>query len=456
MAFVRFAAMPLVVVLATLAVSAEPASPAVTAEALFDARKVWTIDLTFTRQMWNALTPVPSRASSASRTDGFKGPEGKRNGLSALNGLDFDYVHAAFTIGGRTFSDVGVRYKGNGTYASGTALGKISFKVDLDKYVKGQSLAGVTTLNLHNNITDASWMNEVLAYQLYRDFGVPAPRTSYARVYVTVRGTRARRYAGLYSIVENVDDRFAEARAGVKGGAILKPVTKQLFDDLGRDWSSYNQTYDPKTPLGQADKARIFELCDLVTRETDGVYAAKLPAILDLDAFARYAAVLVWLANSDSVLQQGQNYYLYLHPRTRQFTFVPWDQDHSFGQFAWGAEWRPQDLDILRPWTTSNRFLERTFAVPAFRERYLAALDRLTRTLTMPDRLSAQVDDLAAVLDPIAAREPLAGRYDLFRKAVAGQSFDRPFYGGTVMPIKPFARVRQASVLRQLRQASER
>jgi hypothetical protein len=456
MALARYAVMPVAVVLATLVVSADQAKPPLTAETLFDGKKVWTIDLTFTREMWDALTPAPSRSFPSPRTDGFKGPEGKRNGISALRGLDFEYVHAAFAIDGRRFADVGVRYKGNGTYTSGQSLNKISFKVDLNKYVKGQALAGVTTLNLHNNITDASWMNEALAYRLYRDFDVPAPRTSYARVYITVTGAKARRYAGLYSIVENVDDRFGATHFGVKGGAILKPVTQRLFDDLGRDWTRYNQAYDPKTTLSAADKARVFELCDLVTHASDSAYAAKLPAIVDLDAFARYAAVLVWLANPDSPLQQGQNYYVYLHPSTRQLAFIPWDQDHSFGQFAWGSERQQQNLDILRPWTSSNRFLERTFAVPAFHQRYLAALERLTRTLTQPERLSAQVDELAAVLGPIAVDEPLTGRYDLFRKAVAGQSFDRPFYGGTVTPIKPFARIRQASVLKQLQQAQGR
>ncbi len=39
---------------------------------------------------------------------------------------------------------------------------------------------------------------------------------------------------------------------------------------------------------------------------------------------------------------------------------------------------------------------------------------------------------------------------DLFKQAVAGNPFPRPFYGGTATPIKPFVRVRQASVLRQL------
>ena len=54
-------------------------------------------------------------------------------------------------------------------------------KIDLNEYVKGQKLAGITKLNLHSNVTDASWMNEVLSHRLYRDAGVPAPRTAYAR-----------------------------------------------------------------------------------------------------------------------------------------------------------------------------------------------------------------------------------------------------------------------------------
>ena len=71
---------------------------------------------------------------------------------------------------------------------------KISLKVDLNKYVKGQRLAGLTTINFQNNITDVGWMNEVLAYRLYRDAGALAPRTTYAQVYVTVEGQGEKRY----------------------------------------------------------------------------------------------------------------------------------------------------------------------------------------------------------------------------------------------------------------------
>ena len=52
---------------------------------------------------------------------------------------------------------------------------------------------------------------------------------------------------------------------------------------------------------------------------------------VDLDDFARYFAVLVWLANHDSLLQNGQNFYTYLHPQTNRMHFIAWDQDFSFG-----------------------------------------------------------------------------------------------------------------------------
>ena len=94
----------------------------------------------------------------------LQGRKGKRNGVSsALMGVDFEYVHADLEFEGKTFPDVAVRYKGNGTFMESRGSLKRSLKIDLNKYVKGQKLAGVTTLNLHNNVTDAGMMNEVLS-----------------------------------------------------------------------------------------------------------------------------------------------------------------------------------------------------------------------------------------------------------------------------------------------------
>jgi spore coat protein H len=357
---------------------------------------------------------------------------------------------------------VAVRLKGNGTFSPVAKFGKPSFKIDLNKYVKGQKIAGVSTLNLHNNLTDASWMNEVLAYRLYRDAGTPAPRTAYARVYVTVPGSMARTYQGLYSLVENVDTNFTDEYYKTQGGAIFKPVTTTVFHDDGKNWSAYNQIYDPKTEVTPAETGRVMEFANLVTRATDQVFAARFAEFLDVDAFARHMAVLVWIANPDSVLSQGQNFYLFLHPTSKKFTFIPWDQDHSFGQFSpWRSPQSQQQLDIMHPWSPGSfpvdgqgRFLERVFAQESFRRPYLATLAELTRTLAQPERMSAQITTLTSLLSPIVAEEPVSARVDLFKQALGEQPFPRPINANVpLIPIRVFLKARHASVEAQLRKA---
>src|SRR5688500_5106253 len=278
----------------------------------FAPAKVWTAHLSMSADAWQAMQP--RYGSGGGGLGRFVGPPGGRNGVAARQGIEFDYVHATLRIDDWIFRDVAVRYKGNGSYLRATRAGsdKISLKVDLNKHVKGQKLAGLTTINFQNNITDVGWMNEVLAYRLYRDAGALAPRTTYAQVYLTIEGQGEQRYLGLYSISENVDENFADDRFGTKKGAIFKPSTQELFTDWGADWSAYNQSYDPKTDLTEAQKQRVMAFGRLVSKATDVEYAAQSVNYLDLDVFARYHAGVAWIANHDSLLQNGHNFYTYL------------------------------------------------------------------------------------------------------------------------------------------------
>jgi spore coat protein H len=383
------------------------------------------------------------------------GPEGKRNGVaSSLMGIEYNYVHADLEFAGQTLKNVAVRYKGNGTFMEASQSPKKSFKIDLDKFQKGRTFAGIATLNLQNNITDASWMNEVLAYRLYRDAGVPAPRTSYARVYVTVKGQMERKYLGLYSLSENVDSHFVQAHFQPKGdGALFKPVTPLLFADLGADWSAYQQMYDPKSKLSDAHKKAVTDLCHLVTQTDDATLAKQLGEVLDLPQLARFLAVMVYLSDIDGILGPGQNLYLYWHPDTRKFIFIPWDQDRSWGQFAMASQAQRDQLSIKRPWQEPKPFLDRLMKVDAFRTRYLASLKEFSTTLFAPDRIAKQVDELAAAIRPAVQEEPKPS-LERFELAVAGKSMApvqrSGFNSGVVQPIKPFARVRTQSILDQL------
>jgi spore coat protein CotH len=365
----------------------------------------------------------------------LQGANGKRNGLSSAAGIEFEYVNANLEFADHRFEDVAVRYKGNGTFMQSRGSEKRSLKVDLNKFEKGQKIANVTTLNFHNCVTDPSWMNEVLSYRLFRDAGVPAPRSAYARLRITVPGRFERKYFGLYSLIENPDKSFIEDLFGTKKGALFKPVTPQPFADLGDDWNAYQQTYDPKTDLKPAHKQRVIDFAKLVSHADDDTFAKKLAEFLDLDEFARFMAVTVWLVTLDSILGPGQNYYVYLEPKTDKFVFIPWDLDHSFGQFfLMGSQGDRNNLDIHKPWRGENRFLERVFKVDAFKRLYLARMEEFAKTIFTPQRFHQQVDELGAALRGAVAeesKEKLA-RFDM---AVAGEApAPAPFPGAPFAP----------------------
>jgi spore coat protein H len=410
----------------------------------------------------------PDGDPTGSRGGGRGGPsfvaqEGRRNGMSGVSGIDFPTVHADLAFENQEFPNVTIRYKGNNSFMASRNSLKRSMKVDLNDASPGRTLAGVTKFNLHSNVTDPSWMNEVLSYRLFREAGVPAGRTAFAQVYLTVPGQYARKYVGLYSIVENVDSRFARERFGTKKGAIFKPVAQSPFEDLGDRWSDYSQVYDAKTPVSAEESKRVIAFAKLVTHATDAEFAAQVADFLDIDEFARFMAVTVWLSNMDSLLGMGQNYVVYLHPKTRQFQFLPWDLDHSFGQFMGGPEGSRQ-LDIRHPWNGEIRFLDRVFGLDRFMTLYIGYLRQFNETICAPDRVSGLVDDLARVLRS-AVREESPEKLASFERAVSGtQAHGRgpasgerraggllpPGPGGGGGSIKTFVGPRVASVRAQL------
>lgn len=387
---------------------------------------------------------------------GLLARDGQRNGLSGAGGIDFQYVHADLEFEGVALKDVAVRYKGNGTYMDAQRSGtdKKSMKVDLNEFVKGQKIAGVSKLNFHNNVTDVAWMHEPLAYELYRAAGVPAPRTSYARVTLNAVGAHTNEFLGLYSIVENPDNNWAEANFGTKKGAIFKPVTRELFKFQGTDWATYKQAYDAKTDLTPKQLERVYEFARLVTDADDAEFARRLPDFLDVDEFSRFMAVTIWLSSTDSILMMGQNYVVYLSPKTDRFQFIPWDLDRAFGNFFSPS---PEKMSIRKAWAEDNRFLERVMAVDVVRQAYLARLAEFQGTLFRPERFATLVDRVAGLIRPVVEKEDPA-KLAAFDAAVAGKAAEGggpgPF-GMRAKSIKAFVKERHQSVADQLAGKSE-
>ena len=177
---------------------------------------------------------------------------------------------------------------------------------------------------------------------------------------------------------------------------------------------------------------------------------------LDLDEFARFLAGQVLLPNYDGILSDGQNFYMYLDPRSNKFGFIPWDLDGAWGNIWIASRAEQERASIWHPWIGKNRFIERVMAVEEFRRIYRSHLEDFLARLYVPDRLHRRIDEIAAVIrDPIAAQS--AFRLDKFEQAVGlkpvhpspGEWPYGPNQPG-VHEIKRFINKRAESVRRQL------
>jgi RNA polymerase sigma factor (sigma-70 family) len=391
------------------------------AQDLYQTTNIWLAHLSFTREQWKAIEPKYIGAMpNFVRSDGLwelRNPNAQRSGLAGVLGYEFDWVRAAFDLGGVAFTNVAVRVKGNGSWLGSLMVPKRAFKVDLNKFARGQKLGGLDELTFNNLVWNYSSLSDALAYEFFRDAGVPASRTAYAWISASVTKQWDRKPLGLYLMVETVDESFALERFGSKRTPVFKPVTYDLFAYLGDDWSAYAGIYDLKTEATPRQRQRVVDFARLVSFATDEEFGAQVGDFVDLDNFARFLAGEVLLSSYDSILLDGQNFYIYLDPRSDKFGFIPWDLDSAWGDFWIGSKRELERASIWHPWVGKNRFIERVMGVEEFRRVYRAHMEDFLARLFVPERLHRRVDEMAALIrEPVAAES--AFKLNKFDQAV--------------------------------------
>ena len=438
-----------------------PPQPAISN--LFQSTNIWRVHLKLSSKDYQALSPhrvkkVP--LFNKDRTINLLNPNSRRNGLAGVVGYETDWVHGNFEFAGQAFSNVAVRYRGNGTFLNSMRGEKRPFKVDLNKFVKKQTLAGLDTLNFNNLVEDSTYLHDALGYELFRRAGVPATRTAFAWIDLSVAGKWEKRPLGLYAMVENVDEDFAGQRFGSKKTAIFKPVTYDLFKYLGPDWSAYERIYDLKTEADRSATDRVIEFARLFSHSTDEEFSARLSEFLDLEEFARFLSCVVLLSSYDGFLSNGQNYYVYLDPKSNRFGFLPWDLDHAWGDFYHiGSAADREQASIWQPWSARHPFLERVIQVEAFREIYRRELGQILTNVFLGEWMEERMMEVAAAIDE-AVQADSAFRHDRFQRAISENWREVPVQDGRganrpVNPLRGFISRRAESVREQLEGKSE-
>ncbi|MEP7338433.1 MAG: CotH kinase family protein [Acidobacteriota bacterium] len=469
------------------------------ADKLFGLDKVWTVHLKVSPEAYKALDPpnaqrgfgpggpggppgfvrgdVPNnpppdrpqqdRPWPGGPGGGFGGP----GGPGPMGGIEFPEVKASVEFDGQTLDEVGLRYKGNSTFMASRNSPKKSFKLDFNQFVKKQKLFGLTKLNLNNNALDGSQIREAVSYEIFRQAGVPAPRTAFARVYLTVQGQHDKKYLGMYTIVEQVDEHFLQNHFASKEGLLLKPERIGAMPYYGEDWSKYAKPYDAKNDGTPAETKRFIALAKLVNKGRDDEFREQIRSFINVNAFLRFIALNGLMANMDSILAMGQNYYIYHDAAEDQFHWIPWDLNMSFGGFPSGSPEQMMALSIAHPHAGKHVLIDRLLAIPEIKKAYMEQVKELTAQVFTTSNINAIIEKVKATARPAIADESTQALL-LFDNAMketlpesTGNQGNDPGFGGRMgggpmgpgrgSPLKPFIARRVESVRDQLAGKSE-
>lgn len=432
---------------------AKPAKPAIAKrDDVFGPDKLWSLHLRIGAKEWEAMQPKGGFGFGKfpfPKKDEPK-PKPKEKGdihVGKLFGMEFPYVKADLEFEGKKLAAVAVRFKGNSTYMSAAQGLKRPLKIDINRYIEGQNLHGLAMLPLANNAFDVTRIREALGYALFRAAGVPASRTAFVKLHLTVPGKHDNVYVGVYTLIEPVDKTFLRAHFQDAKGMLLKPEKIQGLPYLGEDWKTYAGRYNPKRPPSAKQGRRLIEFTRFLDKADDKTFREGIAGFLDVDGFLRYLAVNSLIANVDSFIGLGHNYYLYLDSKSDRFHFIPWDLDLTFANFPMMASADQQiDWSIAKPYMGRNRLVERLLAIKDHDRAYRGHLATMAKTAFATKSINAAIAALETTVKEAVAGEP---------KQLEKKDFGPFNFKTNSISLRDFTSRRLASVVAQLEGKSE-
>jgi len=263
-----------------------------------------------------------------------------------------EYVEGSMTFEGETLAEVGIRYKGSiGAFLGCTAGGnpfvpsgaktctKLSMKVKINWNDSSDEFYGQRKIQLHSMNLDPTLMRDRLGYWLFEQAGVPAPRSTHARLMINGE------FAGLFALVEQIDGRFTRDRFDDGKGNLYKEMWPTDSDGAVRPSADLigsletNEDEDPTTEIVQAFAADVLERGAASDAEAA---RSVFDEWTDVESTVAYAVVDRAIANDDGVFHwycfsgpcDPHNFYIYEDPSARRVHFIPWDLDNSFENLA--------------------------------------------------------------------------------------------------------------------------
>ncbi|MCB9795582.1 MAG: CotH kinase family protein [Alphaproteobacteria bacterium] len=333
---------------------------------VYDTSHLLQVDITLPEADWDALraqqrTTLELLAGEDCLEDNFPNP--------------YTWFEAEVRLDGTLLERVGLRKKG---LVGSNDPFRPSLKLDFDRFVDDGEWEGVSRLTLNNGRQDPSRMQACMAYAVFRDAGLPAPRCSFAEVHVNGQAL------GVYANVEPIKDPFLRRWFEDDAGALYEGT----LSDFREGWTG---TFEDKHELGDLE---AIEAVIAALEAPDAELAEALDSVLDLDQYLRFWAAEVLVGHWDGYAGNTNNFYIYADPADGRLRFIPWGADAVFqgpDMFGQGAP-----RSVVAHAALPARLVE----VPALRAAYFDALRALLDEAWDEDLLQQRYDDWRELIRP--------------------------------------------------------
>jgi hypothetical protein len=347
-----------------------------------------------------------------------------------------------------TVDNIGFRLRGNTSRTSA----KKSYKVAINSFFPGRKYFGFEKLNLNGEHNDPSIIRSRLSWELFRDMEVPAPRSGHAELYINGL------YMGLYINVEHIDEEFVLSRFGNQNGNLYKCLYPADLHYMGTDPEDYKvefngrRVYELKTNESLDDYSGLAHFIDILNNTPDPAFRQEIEKVLDVDLLLRTLAVEIFIGHWDNYAYNQNNYYLYQHPGSGKFIYIPYDTDNTYGIDWIGRDWGTRDIYDWASHSGVRPLYWRILDVPEFKSRFSYYLDQLMTVHADPATYFPQIDQIKTLIDPSALADTFRTLDWGFDIPAYHNSFTAALGGVSHVPygLKPFIQARSMSAQAQL------
>lgn len=314
-------------------------------------------------------------------------------------------IPATMIVENVTYDSVGVRFRGQSSFQQIQTQDKKPFGISLDFVHPNQDIMGRKTMNLNNAFSDPSFIREMF-YQHQLKHHIPEAKSSYVRLFLNGQ------YWGVYVNVQQLNKSYYkdwyQSAKGTSWRADRISGTVTPYGDgtgglnyLGPDTSTYQQQYILKFTDKTDPWTDLVNTCDVLNNTPLQNLPALLPSKMDIDRTLWFLASEILFSDDDSYIQKGRmDYYVYWEKETGRI--VPQEYDGNTVMNPNYQNWSP----FYHEDSVNYPLMNRLFAVPEYRQRYLAHLRTLIKEYFTSSSADSIIDAYKAQIDTLVFNDP--------------------------------------------------